>query len=109
MTDLAKIKKGYPFNQDEHYWEVIALAEQLQAENAQLKAHNRHLAEAIGQFKKYASHRPDKEISFFRFLAKNARDQKRECADTAVWDTVADALEALQRIRRMQEARGDDY
>jgi hypothetical protein len=27
------------FNQDEHYWEVIALAEQLQAENAQLKAH----------------------------------------------------------------------
>jgi hypothetical protein len=32
------------FNQDEHYWEIIALAEQLQTENAQLKAHTRWCA-----------------------------------------------------------------
>lgn len=34
MIDLTAIKKRYPFNETEDLWQVIALAEQLQAENA---------------------------------------------------------------------------
>jgi hypothetical protein len=127
MTDLAEIKKGYPFNQDEHYWEVIALAEQLQAENAQLKAHNRQLVEALEKISKMDAH--DKQhrvccaMQHEALIALQTQPAKLALAEAAVlraaeaWKnkscahgTPSAEQEAgyfYDSIRRMQEARGD--
>ncbi len=69
---------------------------ELETRLAEAQASNRQLVEACEKFRAYASHKGrNEQADFFRFLAGNARNQNRVCADTAVWDNVAGVLEAL--------------
>lgn len=57
------------------------------------------LITALEAFKRYARHKPGKEVEFFRFVARNARDNSVFlCMETEVFDTIADALEALKEL-----------
>lgn len=49
----------------------------------------------IDSFKKYASHKPGQEVSFFRYLASRSP----KCADNGIWGTVADAIEILEAAK----------
>lgn len=55
---------------------------------------------AAEKFKEYAAHKTGglNQIEFFRYKARSAREQRRECADTAIWDSVADVLEAVEAL-----------
>ena len=59
----------------------------------------------IDSFKKYASHKPGQEVSFFRYLASRSlkcsdkASRSPKCADNGIWGTVADAIEILEAAK----------
>lgn len=57
--------------------------------------------EAVKKFEKFAAHKTGglNRVEFFRFLARNAKDQNRACTDTEVWNVIADCVEALETLK----------
>lgn len=73
--------------------------QKLQAENLKLKEAVDVLRKAILDCKRFASHKPNQEISFFRYLHSSAGENA--CADDAVWGHLADNLESLTKAEEI--------